>query len=90
LQLLTVDEVADRLRTTRSGVYAGRYRGTAPFDRAIKVGAKVLWPAEAINTWLQEQATAAERIAQGLPATVEDAAALARVAAVVAVGGDAG
>jgi excisionase family DNA binding protein len=65
-------------------VYSGQLRST-------KVGARRLIPAEAIDELLErgaahvagdhptEQSVAAERAAQGLPATVTDPAALAAV-----------
>jgi excisionase family DNA binding protein len=50
-RLLTVQDVADMLRTTPTGVRRLRERGTLP--PAVKVGARVLWREEELAAWLE-------------------------------------
>ena len=51
--LLTVTEVCDVLKVSRSALYALRYRGEAP--PAIKVGRQLRWRRTDLDRWIAER-----------------------------------
>ncbi len=52
-QLLTIDEVADLLRTTRQAIYARIRRGAIP--GVVRLSRRILVDRTALATWLSEQ-----------------------------------
>jgi predicted DNA-binding transcriptional regulator AlpA len=50
-RLLTVEEVADRLRTTPAAIYCLRYRGEGP--PAVRVGKRLLHDEADLEAWLR-------------------------------------
>ena len=52
-QLLTVDELADRLRTTPAAVYSSRYRGQEPAALGMKSGRRLLFNWHEVVKWLE-------------------------------------
>ena len=63
-QLLTIDEVAEQLRTTRKAIYALIYKGALP--GVIRLSRRLLVDRAALVGWLEEK-RAASRIPQGDP-----------------------
>ena len=59
---LTTQEVADRFRTSPESVRYWRHRGTGP--QSVKIGRKVLYPAQAVRDW-EAQRLAAEQAGSG-------------------------
>jgi excisionase family DNA binding protein len=59
--LLTVEEAATFLRTSKGAIFQWRRRGQAP--RALKVGAKLLFRREDLVEWLESRAE--EKVAVG-------------------------
>lgn len=51
-RLLTVEEVAELLRTTRSAIYSSRHRQEAPGSLAVRVGRRLLWRPRDLEKWL--------------------------------------
>ena len=58
-QLLTVDEVASRLRTTPAAVYSSRYRGQPPGSLAMTSARRLLFDWAEIISWLQSSRSSA-------------------------------
>jgi hypothetical protein len=58
-QLLTVDEVASRLRTTPAAVYSSRYRGQPPGSLAMTSGRRLLFDWAEVVGWLQRSRSSA-------------------------------
>ena len=56
-RLLTLDEVADRLRTPVNTLRYWRQTGKGP--AGIKVGRRVLYASVDVETWLEQQRSAA-------------------------------
>ncbi|MBV8980395.1 MAG: helix-turn-helix domain-containing protein [Acidimicrobiia bacterium] len=56
-ELLTVDELAEFLRSTPDAVYALRYRGDGP--RGVRVGRRVLFRRSDVDDWLDARSDAA-------------------------------
>ena len=54
-QLLTADETADLLRTSRKAVYAMTERGQLP--GVTRIGRRVLYRREALLDWLNQKRT---------------------------------
>jgi excisionase family DNA binding protein len=52
-ELLTVDDLAELLRTTPAGVRRMRQRGTLP--PAVKVGTRVLWRRDELERWIDDR-----------------------------------
>jgi excisionase family DNA binding protein len=52
-ELLTADEVAAWLKTTRRAVYLMSQRGQLP--DAVRVGRRVLWDRAALVEWISKQ-----------------------------------
>ena len=50
-QLLTIDEVADLLRTTPTAIYSQRHRSEAPGILGRKVGRRLLWAEADLDAW---------------------------------------
>ncbi len=50
VKYLTVDELASLLRTTPAVIYRWRWSGDAP--PAVKIGKRVLFPADRLDEWL--------------------------------------
>lgn len=63
-QLLTIDEVAEQLRTTRKAIYALIYKGALP--GVIRLSRRLLVSRADLVKWLEEK-RAASRIPQGDP-----------------------
>lgn len=55
-RFLTVEEVADLLRTTPSALYSSRHRSEAPGALAVQVGRRLLWRPSDLEMWLDEVA----------------------------------
>ena len=53
MELLTIDEVAERLRVSVTTVRWLRQEGR--FAPAIKVGRRLVWDVDALNDWLEVQ-----------------------------------
>lgn len=51
--LLTIEEVATRLRTTPSAVYSSRYRGQAPGSLGMRSGKRLLFDWSEVDRWLR-------------------------------------
>jgi predicted DNA-binding transcriptional regulator AlpA len=66
-KLLTVEEMAGILRSTKNGVYARVARGHLP--RPIKIGGKSYWRKESWEKWLEKQ-----EVEQGIGVEKEDRA----------------
>lgn len=49
-ELLTVDDLADLLRTTRAAIHTMRYRGVGP--PAVRIGKRLLFPCSGVEAWL--------------------------------------
>jgi predicted DNA-binding transcriptional regulator AlpA len=52
-RLLTSQEVADLARTTPAALATLRHRGRGP--KGVKVGRRILFPASAVNEWLNAE-----------------------------------
>jgi excisionase family DNA binding protein len=63
-QFLTIDEVAEQLRTTRKAIYALIYKGALP--GVIRLSRRLLVDRADLVKWLSEK-RAASRIPQGDP-----------------------
>lgn len=57
--LLTVDEVAELLRTSRPAIYAMSERGQLP--GVIRVGRRLLFRRDALIDWLSQNSTSSPR-----------------------------
>lgn len=55
---LTVEELAERYRTTASSVHKWVHQGTAP--RSLKVGRRRLFPHDAVVAWEEAHTTDSE------------------------------
>lgn len=51
-RLLTIEEVADLLRTTPTALYSSRHRREAPGALAVRVGKRLLWRPSDLEAWL--------------------------------------
>jgi len=60
---LTVEELAERLRTTPAALHMQRVRGQLPGAFAVKVGRRCLWSAAAVDAWFVAEQAAAEAAA---------------------------
>ncbi|CAN5364873.1 hypothetical protein BH24ACT7_BH24ACT7_25700 [soil metagenome] len=60
MEYLTIDEVAARLRTTKSAIYTQYHRGQAPGALAVRVGRRFLWSAADLDAWFHRRAAAVE------------------------------
>lgn len=58
----TADELARLLGTTRKAVYAQAAQGRLP---AVRLGRRILFPAAAVERWLNKQAAAQEAAPNG-------------------------
>ncbi len=58
-EYLTIEEVADLLRTTRTALYSQRHRSEEPGSLAIKVGRRLVWRRTDLDAWFDSQRTAA-------------------------------
>jgi excisionase family DNA binding protein len=56
-KLLTPDETAEILRTTRKAVYAMFERGQIPSHVVVRLGRRLLFREEALVQWLSERGT---------------------------------
>ena len=54
-RLLTPDEVAAYLGTSKGALYVQRHRGDAPGALAVKIGRHLRWNPDALNAWLAEK-----------------------------------
>ncbi|MBP1241720.1 putative DNA-binding transcriptional regulator AlpA [Frigoribacterium sp. PvP120] len=54
-KLLTVDEVAERLRRTPAAIRAMRYEGKGP--KSAKVAGRVMWREEDVDAYIEGQFT---------------------------------
>ena len=61
-EYLTIDEVADRYRTSPGALYTQRYRRESPGVLAVKVGSKLLWRVEDLEEWFERERDA-QRVA---------------------------
>lgn len=59
-RLLTVEEVAEVLRTTPSALYSSRHRGEAPGALAVRVGRRLLWRPTDLEAWLDRASAETE------------------------------
>jgi len=57
--MLTVEDLAELLRTTPAGIHSLRYRGEGP--PAIRVGRRLLFDPEAVRGWLEDNTEDASR-----------------------------
>jgi hypothetical protein len=64
IQLLTVQEVANILRTTPGAIYNQRHRGDAPGSLGIRVGRRILFHVRNLEAFLAEEG-AAQSAARG-------------------------
>ncbi len=55
MELLRIEETADRLRISRRGVYR-LINGDPDFPQPIRVGSRVVFDLDAIDGWLNGQA----------------------------------
>lgn len=60
-QYLTVEELAERFRTTPASVHRWIYTGTAP--RSLKVGRRRLFAMEDVVAWEQDRMSETETVA---------------------------
>ncbi len=65
IDYLTISEVADRLRTTKSALYTQHHRGMAPGALGVKVGRRILWRVSDLESWYDKKA--AEAAAEARP-----------------------
>lgn len=61
-ELLTIDEVAQWLRTTPNALRVQRHRREGPGALAVKVGRRLLWDEAAVMAWLKQQSLKAEEL----------------------------
>jgi hypothetical protein len=54
-EYLTIDEVAERFRTSPGALYTQRHRGESPGALAVKVGSKLLWNVEDLEQWFDHE-----------------------------------
>lgn len=54
-EYLTVQEVADLLRTTPTALYSARHRGIEPASLAVQVGKRLLWRRADLEKWFDRQ-----------------------------------
>ena len=55
-KLITVEELAEYLRTTTGTIYAWKSMGIIPPDCVCKIGRKLLFFVEKIEEWIESQA----------------------------------
>ena len=55
-KLITVEELADYLRTTTGTIYAWKSMGIIPAQCVCKIGRKLLFFVEKIEEWIDSQA----------------------------------
>jgi hypothetical protein len=58
IELLTIDEVADLLRTTPGAIYSQRYRNEAPGSLGVRVGRRILFQLGNLEAFLVEESAA--------------------------------
>lgn len=57
-QLLTIEEAAERLRTSPGALHTQRYRGEAPGSLGVKIGKRILYRAADLTSYVAEQVAA--------------------------------
>lgn len=57
--LMTTEQLAERLHLTRQAVYMMNHAGTGP--RSVRVGRRRLYPREAVEQWLRDRLDAQSR-----------------------------
>jgi len=55
-RLLTIEDVADWIRTTPAAIHTQRYRGAGP--RGVRVGKRILFRRADVEDWLDARAEA--------------------------------
>ncbi|WP_084630486.1 helix-turn-helix transcriptional regulator [Desulfovibrio aminophilus] len=70
-KLLTIEELAELLRTTPRGIRLRRHRGRS-LPPALRLGGKLLWRASDISNWLDAEAVR-QGINAGAPSAPESA-----------------